>query len=333
MAFQRNTTQPHLDGSCGTEMRTTRREMLTQAGVVSAAAIAGSAAISTPAHASKRAETSPFRYCLNTSTIAGHRGKTPLNKEVELIAKAGYSGVEPWIREIQAYKENGGKLSDLKKQLDDLGVRVESAIGFANWIADDETKRKQGLEDLKRDMDLVRQIGGRRIAAPPAGGTQSQLNLDRVSERYAAALAIGKSIGVTPMVELWGPSATLHRLGELMYVVVESGDPDASLLLDVYHIYRGGSDFSGLRFVDGETVKVLHMNDYPDIPRSKIGDKDRVYPGDGVAPIPSILRTMRANGFGGVLSLELFNPTYWQDDIESVLRKGISSMKAAVAQI
>ena len=135
------------------------------------------------------------------------------------------------------------------------------------------------------------------------------------------------------MVELWGPSATLHRLGELMYVVVESGDPDAALLLDVYHIYRGGSSFNGLGLVDGNAVKVLHMNDYPDIPREKIGDKDRVYPGDGIAPIPSILKTMIDSGFSGVLSLELFNPTYWEDDIENVLAKGISSMKAAVAQI
>ena len=135
------------------------------------------------------------------------------------------------------------------------------------------------------------------------------------------------------MVELWGPSATLHRIGELMYVLVECGAPDASLLLDVYHIYRGGSRFDGLRFVDGSAVKVLHMNDYPDMPRSRIGDKDRVYPGDGIAPIPSILRTMKAAGFSGVLSLELFNPSYWQDDIESVLQKGIESMKTVVAQV
>ncbi len=313
-------------------MKSTRREMIVQ----TTATAAGISLLNAGALAADTTSTSvspELRYCLNTSTIAGHRGKTPLDREIDLIAKAGYSGIEPWMREIQSYRESGGKLSDLKKRLDDHGMKVESAIGFANWIVDDDAKRKKGLEDLKRDMDLVQQIGGTRIAAPPAGGTGEQLNLDRVAERYAAALKIGKSLGVTPMVELWGPSATLHRLGELMYVVVESGDPDAALLLDVYHIYRGGSSFNGLGLVDGNAVKVLHMNDYPDIPREKIGDKDRVYPGDGIAPIPSILKTMIDSGFSGVLSLELFNPTYWEDDIENVLAKGISSMKAAVAQI
>lgn len=318
-------------------MKSTRREMIAH----TAAAIAGTSLLSgrtsaddVNAVATSRATVLPeLRYCLNTSTIAGHQGKTPLNKEIDMIAAAGYSGIEPWMREIQTFAESGGKLADIKKQLDDVGMKVESAIGFANWIVDDDAKRKQGLENLKRDMDLVRQIGGTRMAAPPAGGTNERLDLDRVAERYAAALEIGKSMGVIPMVELWGHSQTLHRLGELMYVAVECGDADAALLLDVYHIYRGGSDFAGLNLVDGNAVKVLHMNDYPDIPHQQIADKDRVYPGAGVAPVPSVLRTMIASGFSGVLSLELFNPTYWQDDIQSVLNVGLQSMKDAVAQI
>ena len=47
------------------------------------------------------------------------------------------------------------------------------------------------------------------------------------------------------MVELWGFSQTLHRIGEVAYVAVECGQPDATMLLDVYHIYKGGSDFHG----------------------------------------------------------------------------------------
>lgn len=315
-------------------MNTNRRDMLKQTATVAAASVLVSGGNALLAQGDTQAGTvSPqLRYCLNTSTIAGHRNKTPLAKEVELIAKAGYSGIEPWMREITVHKESGGKLSDLKKQCSDQGITVESAIGFANWLADDESERKKGLEALRRDMDLVRQIGGMRIAAPPVGA-KGAMNLDRVAERYAAALRVGQSMGVTPMLELWGHSQTLHRLGEIMYIMVESNEPNAAMLLDVYHIYRGGSDFSGLRHVDGKAVKVLHMNDYPNIPYQEIKDKDRVYVGDGVAPVSDILRTMLSTGFDGVLSLELFNPTYWEDDIESVLRKGLASMKKAVAAI
>ena len=322
------------------KLKSNRRDMLKQAGAVVGMSTATACGLfgSTNAQAEQQLVQHPktvspqLRYCLNTSTIAGHRGKTPLDKEIALIAKAGYSGIEPWMREITSFQSAGGQLSDIKKQCADLGITVESAIGFANWISDDETQRQQGLEALRRDMDLVRQIGGTRIAAPPVGA-KGVMDLNRVAERYAAALRVGKSMGVTPMLELWGHSQTLHLLGEIMYVMVESNEPNASMLLDVYHIYRGGSQFSGLRHVDGQAVQVLHMNDYPDIPHQKIKDKDRVYVGDGVAPVPDILRTLVSTGFEGVLSLELFNPTYWEDDIEVVLRKGLASMKRAVSQI
>ena len=316
-------------------MKTTRRELLARSAAFAGAGLLASQPFGTTpvqaAEASLDTVLPQLRYCLNTSTIRGQ--KIPLDKEIDLVAKAGYTGIEPWIREIQQYKESGGNLSDLKKKLDNHGMKVESAIGFANWISDDGAKRKKGLEDLRRDMDLLRQIGGTRIAAPPAGGTDVAVNLDRAAERYADAMKVGKSVGVIPLIELWGFSKSLHRLGELMYVAVESADPDAALLLDVYHIYKGGSDFKGLGLVDGSAVKVLHMNDYPDIPREKIGDRDRVYCGEGVAPIPTILRTMIDAGFRGVLSLELFNPKYWEDDVEQVLARGLKSMKDAVAKI
>lgn len=316
-------------------MKTTRREMLIQTSALTAmgatAGMLSTASHTQAADSSAATVSSELRYCLNTSTIRGQ--KLSIEKEVDLVAAAGYSGIEPWIRELDAFKKGGGKLADLKKQLDDHGLKVESAIGFANWIVDDDAKRKAGLEQLKRDMDMLRQIGGTRIAAPPVGATDAQVNLDRAAERYAAALKVGKEVGVIPLVELWGFSKSLHRLGELMYVAVECGDPDAALLLDVYHIYKGGSDFKGLQLVDGSAVKVLHMNDYPDIERTKIGDKDRVYPGDGTGPVTEVLHSLTKTGFQGVLSLELFNPTYWKQDPAVVLKKGLDSMKAAVAKL
>ena len=77
----------------------------------------------------------------------------------------------------------------------------------------------------------------------------------------------------------------------------------------------------------------MHMNDYPDIERSKIGDADRVYPGDGVAPIDEVLSTLVANGFSGALSLELFNRDYWQQDANEVARKGLAKMKESVNRL
>lgn len=274
------------------------------------------------------------RYCLNSGTIRGH--ELSLVEEVELAAKAGYDGIEPWTRNLQQYKEQGGSLRDLRKRIEDHGLRVESAIGFAQWIVDDEAARKKGLEDAKRDMELVAAIGGARIAAPPAGASGQdapRIDLFAAADRYRALLNAGSRIGVTPQVEVWGPSKNLSRLGEAVFVAVESGHPDACVLPDVYHVYRGGSGFAGLEVIAGKALHCFHMNDYPtDRPRQELTDADRVYPGDGNAPLTDILRTLQRVGFRGALSLELFNRDYWKLPAEEVARTGLEKMKAAVAR-
>jgi len=273
----------------------------------------------------------PFRYCFNTSTIRGQ--KLGIVREVEIAAEAGYDGIEPWMRDIDAYVQAGGSLADLRKRIADSGLKVESAIGFAQWIVDDENARRQGLEQARRDMDTLAQIGGTRIAAPPAGA-QNVVgpDLDTAAARYRALLELGDQMGVIPQVEVWGFSKTLSRLGESMYVAIESGHPKACLLADVYHLYKGGSGFSGLRLLAGSGMHVFHMNDYPATPaRDKISDADRVYPGDGVAPLKSILRDLRQTGFQGALSLELFNRSYWEQDALLVARTGLAKMREAVA--
>ncbi len=296
--------------------------------VLTAAAVAGLTAPFASAGEQPRRE--PFVYSLNTSTIRGQN--LSIVEEVRIAAQAGYQVVEPWIDELQRYAQGGGSLRDLARRISDAGLRVEDAIGFPEWIVDDETRRRRGLEEARRAMDMVRQLGGHHLAAPPAGATnQADLPLGRITERYRALLEIGNQIGVAPMVEVWGFSRALSRLGECAQVAIEAGHPQASVLADVYHLHKGGSGFAGLKLLSGAALPVFHMNDYPATPgRAEITDAARVYPGDGVAPLPAILRDLRRSGFAGVLSLELFNRQYWMQDALAVARTGLEKMQAVV---
>ena len=311
--------------------RVNRRTFVGSAAAVTASALAPGLAIAADTPASQdRPKDEPFGYCFNTSTVRGQ--KLDFKQQVELVITAGYDAIEPWMRDIQAYEQAGGSLADIKKQLADANVTVESAIGFARWIVDDPKERAKGLEEAKRDMGLLQKIGGKRIAAPPVGATnQTDLDLFAAAKRYHKLLELGREMGVTPQAELWGFSKSLSRLGELMFVAVESGHADACLLPDVYHIYKGGSDFHGLKLINGRRVHVFHVNDYPaEPPRETIGDADRVYPGDGIAPLNQIFRDMYAAGFRGMLSLELFNREYWKQDALKVARTGLEKTRQAV---
>ena len=234
---------------------------------------------------------------LNTSTIRGQ--KLSIVEEVAIAAQAGYQAMEPWIDELERYAAAGGSLEDLGKRFRDAGISVESAIGFFDWIVDDADRRKKGLEAARRSMELVRRIGGKRLAAPPVGATDQPMNdLRIVADRYRALLELGDQMEVVPQVEVWGSSKTLGRLGEAACVAIETGHPKACILPDVYHLYRGGSDFGGIKLLAPSAIHVFHFNDYPaEPPRTQLTDADRVYPGDGVAPLRSLLRDLAAGAF------------------------------------
>ena len=303
-----------------------RREALNAVGLASGIAIVPELAFSRQNNA-----TGKFRFCLNTSTISGQ--KPGLKGYIEIAAKAGYDGVELWVGEVKAYKEQGNSLPALKKLLDDSHIVVEDAIGFAPWMVEDEQQRIAGFKQMKEEMYLMAELGCKRIAAPSSGVKGDvPLDLVKVGERYKQLLELGRETGVTPQLEFWGSSPVFYSFGQALMAASAANDPDVHILPDVYHLFRGGSGFEGLKMVNGRIIDVIHFNDYPaSIPRESQKDKDRLYPGDGVAPLKQVLTDLANMGGTKVLSLELFNPEYWKNDALSVARTGLEKMKKVVA--
>ena len=94
------------------------------------------------------------------------------------------------------------------------------------------------------------------------------------------------------------------------------------MLLDFYHLFRGGNSFDGLRLVGGDSLPIFHINDYPaSPPRENLKDSDRVFPGDGICPFDQALSFLYTTGFRGCLSVELFNKNYWATmDVKTLLK-------------
>jgi sugar phosphate isomerase/epimerase len=282
------------------------------------------------------AKTSPvrtpaFTYCLNMATIRGH--KLGFVRELEVASKAGFRAVEIWMESLQAFLDGGGTLAEAKKRMSDLGITAENAIGFAEWIVDDDQRRNKAKEQIRREMDQLAAIGCKRIAAPPMGATQEAgLSLQKAGERYRDLLNIGQQTGVVPHLELWGFSKNLGRLSEVMYVAVESGHPQARVLLDIYHLYKGGSAVETLPLVHPLATDILHMNDYTaSMSPGAITDADRIFPGEGVAPTRRVLQALRSPDRPLILSVEVFNKQYYAQDPNTVAATALSRLKQVTA--
>ncbi len=290
--------------------------------------------IGSPAFSVEKEKTpaTKFKLSLNTSTISGQ--KLGVEKYIDIAARAGYDYIELWIGDIKAYLANGGTLKALKKYLDDNKIPVANAIGFAPWMVPDDEKRKAGFQQMREEMEIMAALGCPRIAASSAGIMDAaEVDLFKIGERYAELLALAKQTGVTPQLEFWGASKFFH-IGQALMAAAASGTAGVRILADVYHLFRGNSGFEALKMIDGSAIEIFHMNDYPgDIPREKQEDKDRIYPGDGVAPLKQILSDLNKMNGPKILSLELFNRTYWAQDPLLVAKTGLEKLRNSVKLI
>ena len=277
---------------------------------------------------SREAAERPFPVSLNTSTLRGH--KLPITRTIDIAAKAGYRGIEPWPNEIDDHLRAGGTLEDLRKRLEDHNLKVTGAIAFFRWMVDDDKERRKALDEARALMDKLAALGASHVAAPPSGNV-ANVDLLRAAERYHELLKIGDLTGVTPAVEVWGFAKKGHRLGQAVLIALEAHHPKACILPDVYHLYKGGSGLAGIRSLNGGLIGGFHINDYPaDPPRERIRDEHRIYPGDGIAPLEQLFRDLRAIGYTGPVSIELFNREYYKQDPLLVARTAFEKTEAVI---
>ena len=272
----------------------------------------------------------PFRISLNTSTLMAY--KLPVDEQIDLVAKASFDGIELWMRDIVTYVDNGGRLASLKEKLQSNNLVLENIIAFSKWCSDDASERREALELMRSEMTMVSELGGRYFAAPVQG--IEKIDPDKYEDyasRYAEVLRVGDEVGVIPLIELWGMGA-LHKVSDCAKIVIDSAHPKAAMLLDFYHVHRGGNNWKTISTLNAAQFPVIHMNDYPGSPAAELlTDADRVLPGEGVCPFDEVLPKLYAAGFRGGLSVELFNKGYWETmDAETLLKKSRDTTRQTI---
>ncbi len=267
---------------------------------------------------------SEFTLCLNTSTIR----PTPLLEKIRVAGKAGFQAIEPWNNEVDAYLEEGGSLAELTKSLADAGLKVVSMIALFDWITTDGVEYKQVLDDCRRRMDQAAALGSPTIVASPP---QEVVDLDRAAERFGRLVELGKEAGVRPSMEFLGFVDGIKNVSAALTIARNCGEPGATVVADVFHMIRGGGSVDDLLMLPGDRISCFHINDVPETPDPLTQtDADRVMIGEGVADLPRVIANLRAIGYRGPLSLELFNPALWAKDPAEVVTIGIERLRELV---
>ena len=105
----------------------------------------------------------------------------------------------------------------------------------------------------------------------------------------------------------WG--TYVNRYEHAWRIVERADHPALGTCLDSFHILARGDDPSGIRAIPGEKIFFLQLADAPrlELPLLEWSRHHRCWPGEGDFDLDGFLDHVRAAGYRGPLSLEVFN--------------------------
>ncbi len=264
-----------------------------------------------------------FIYCLNSSTIR----PTPILDKIRIAGEVGYAAIELWHDDIDLHLSKGGRLADIRKAVDTAGLTVPTTIYVKGWAEPNEALRRKELDECRRRFEQAAAVGAIHvIAGPPAGACDRAL----VARCYRELLDIGLAFGVKPAFEYLGFVDDINTIDAAIEIVTNSQHPQATVVLDPFHCFRGGGGFESIAKLKGDRIAISHFNDTPaSPPRVEQHDHSRVLPGEGHLDLKRYLDLLRQVGYRRWLSLELFREDLWSRDPREVAKLGLEKMRHA----
>jgi sugar phosphate isomerase/epimerase len=262
--------------------------------------------------AAVRAVAAPGRMTLcmnqNTSLGAGYR------KSLEGWSRAGIKYVELHATLLDDFLKTDAAAA-AKRILSDLNLTAVSCLGAVNDLWNPSPNHQAALDGLRKRCDLLSSLGVDRMVFNSR--TAQKITQDDYKlgvDNLRAAGEIAKQYRMIALMEFVRDSSFISTLPTALKMTREAAHPNVRPMIDLYHFWSGLSKFEDLDLIHPGEIAHIHFQDVPDMPRELLDTTTRWVPGEGISPLPRILRQLAAKGYAGPLSVELTHPMFQQAD-------------------
>jgi 2-keto-myo-inositol isomerase len=251
----------------------------------------------------------------------GFHGATSMTSDLETdvtaTAHAGLKALELWAGKIDAYLAAHSP-ADLKALLAEHGVAPMSinSIEFISFRGDEYPQIRARCRAL---CEIAQAIGCPTIVVVPSPTPSRETTWDEIVEEHVTVLRdlgdLAAGYGLRLSFEFLGFGWCSVRTPRGAWEIVQkTGRENVGLTVDCAHLYGGGGLLEELDALDPAHIFAFHLDDLEDLPKEAITDARRLLPGLGVIPLDDICRRLKARGYDGDCSVELFRPEYWEWD-------------------
>lgn len=268
-----------------------------------------------------------FKYCLDLYVVRdknciGFCCSSPHNllPKIQIAKACGYTGVELWHKDIMSYKSIGS-VAQLREQIEGLGLKIPSYKVVEHWGNEEVLKTASELGAKSCVVKLFRDEDR---------GDRPEFQTMR--DNYLRLLDRGSELGVVPSLEFMALAKHYNSIDDVCELLDSVDHPYAGLVLDTWHLWRNDDkDFSKCPFsrINPKWISVVHFTDArKDQPRHTQTDGSRKMPGEGLLNLSRFARELKNIGFGGWLSLNVYDQSLWHEEPSRVACRGKYAMES-----
>ncbi|MBV8100689.1 MAG: sugar phosphate isomerase/epimerase [Verrucomicrobia bacterium] len=263
----------------------------------------------------------------------------PFRERVEEAAKAGYKGFGLILPDAQFTAQKLGGYAEMKKILDDNGIKHVEFEFLPDWFRTDE-RRKQSDVWRKEYLEVCAALSARDLKVAPGLGIDiahptpqelaPQVNVMR--DEFAKLCEEAAQYGPTKMILEIMPFSNVADIKTGRAIVEGANQPNGGLLVDVWHIGRGGVDYEEINTIKPQFIGAVELDDAPkELQRTLWEDTiyGRLLPGEGDLQVKSFVNTVKATGYNGVWGVEILSEHYRKLPLAEIAKR---SFDAAIAQ-
>ena len=232
-----------------------------------------------------------------------------LPQKLEAAAAARFDGVEIFESDLVYYD---GAPADIRQLAADLGLEITLYQPFRDSEGAPRERRQRNLDRAERKFDVMAELGVRllllcsNVAPDTILADEAAIeDLGLVAERAGRR---GIKIGFEALA--WGRH--VRTWGHAWRLVEAVGHESLGLLVDSFHTLSLGDDPSGLAALSGERIFFVQVADAPRLDMDVLSWSRhfRCFPGQGDLDVAGFLAPIVESGYGGPISLEIFNDEF-----------------------
>lgn len=246
---------------------------------------------------------------------------------VEAAARAGFAGVgliESDLRMVRRQYD----FPTMATILADHGMRHTEFEFVVGWL-DDGAAGQAAQTTFDYLLEAAAALGARQIKIGPDMNAR-HWPLEHMIERFVALCAQAQNKGVAVALEIM-PWTNLRTIDEGLAVVAGADAPNGGLLLDIWHLARGGQNYADIARIPPRFIQHIEIDDAD---RDVVGtlledtlDRRRLC-GEGALDVAAFLRAVLASGYAGPYGVEIISHQHRQRSLDEAAQVAYSTALA-----